>query len=33
MLINAMNNFGGYEDTPQEKSGKKMLRYWIKTIA
>lgn len=33
MLLSAMNTFGGYEDTPQEKNGKKMLRYWIKTIA
>lgn len=33
MLIKAINTFGGYEDTPQEKNGKKMLRYWIKTIA
>lgn len=33
IIANAMKEFGGYEDTPEEKNGIKLLRYWINTIA
>lgn len=31
MLENAVKKFGGRVDTPQERKGVKMLRYWVNT--